>query len=212
MKLIVLLSCLVVLATARRHRRQAQGLEELLGSIPECAAAKAAGSAVPNCPDLGTCLDGVHGEMKTCHEQLHQDAKFKGCAESKIDDKKATLKDGCRWTTAVKKCMEGGQEPGSEWDDIVNAAPGTPHAHTPHTPPTEEEKQKMKCMHDVFEKLKTCHQQAENCPNYKVCAGKEASTDATLAKWHKITNHLKHEKHQDMKKYWEDMKTCLAAA
>jgi len=215
MKLIILVTCLVALAAARQHRRQTHPFEELMNSVPECAAAKAAGTAVPNCPDLGPCLDTAHTAMKECHTTLNQDEKFKTCAQKQQDDLKSTLKDGCRWTTAVRACMQGGQAPGSEWDDVVNAAPAAPHAPGEHHQWSDDVKTHMKCMHEAYGKLKQCHETGSACPNMKICAGKETPPDTgddNLKKWHKITNHLKHEKKTDMKKYWEDMKTCLTAA
>lgn len=213
MKFLVVFVCAFAVASCHRHRHRRQSpVQELFNTIPECVAAKAAGgTAVQNCPNIGTCLDGAHSKAVECGNTLHADEKHKKCATENVDKFKDMIKYTCQWKHAVAECMKGDTPPGAEWPttDTVTSA-----AH--HFQFTDEQKQHMKCFHDVYDTLKQCIVTAESeCPNFKACYGKEAadaSAGENIVKWNKVSNALKHKRGEAAQAYWNAMKTCLTAA
>jgi len=213
MKLLLLVLALtaVVAVECRRHRRTTPEEEyPLFHSIQSCKDLKAEGESVPNCPNLGPCLKTVYGKVVACHKS--QDQKHKDCEaqEANTAAKKEWLDAGCKYHNAVRQCMDGTKEPTGDFATILaTAGEVTAHtgAHEEHQPPPG-------CWSDILKELKECLMSNAECPNIKVCGGKEpapAGADEKLVKWNKITHQLKKTKKLEMKEFLEKMKTCIAA-
>jgi len=200
--------------------------ENILNNVPECKALLDEGEnaySIPHCnAEVNACFKEAHAMAPACLAKTMKDWKDNSPDKYQCmtkDNMKSLKKDwfaaSCKWHTGVVKCMKGDATGGDfpvPHEEIDHHAA---HAHGRDQIKQHVDKftQRHDCWKALHEKMDECSKKAEaQCHNFNICDGHEMPPDnATeqLQNWHKVAMKLKADKHEKMRAFVTEMKTCL---